>query len=174
MKIAKNTVVSLTYDLRLKNFENEIFESATVENPLTFLYGTGAMLPFFEQNLENMEVGNEFKFQLTPEQAYGPKIDENLVDIPRNVFEEKGQDSPLLVLGNTISLQDNNGNVYDAVVHEIKDEIVIMDFNHPLAGEDLFFMGKIIEVREATSQEMEHGHVHDPNHHHHHEMEGEE
>lgn len=160
MKITKNTVVELSYDLRLNNFEDKIIESATIETPLTFIYGIGAMLPKFEENIENMQQGDKFKFVLSPQEGYGLQLDENFVDVPKNIFQENGQDSPLLFEGNTISLQDNQGNVYDAKVHKINSETVTMDFNHPLAGQSLYFEGEVLSIREATKEELEHKHAH--------------
>lgn len=160
MKITKNTVVELSYDLRLNNFEDEIIESATTESPLTFIYGIGAMLPKFEENIENMQQGDKFKFTLTAEQGYGLKLEENFVEVPKNIFEENGQTSPLLFEGNTISLQDNQGNVYDAIVQKINQDTVTMDFNHPLAGQSLYFEGEVLSIREATNEELEHKHAH--------------
>lgn len=161
MKIEKNKVVSVTYDLRTDGFESEIVESATAENPLKFIFDSGMMLPAFEEQLLGKEVNDSFQFMLKPEDAYGEVIQENIIDIPKSAFEVDGKiEEGLLTIGNVISMQDNQGNRFDGTVKELNGENVKMDFNHPMAGKNLYFIGKIIEVRDATPEELDHGHVH--------------
>jgi len=161
MKIEKNKVVTLTYDLRTEGFESDIVESATLEHPLQFIYDNGMMLPAFEEQLTGKAQGDNFQFMLKPEDAYGLVVEENIIDIPKASFERDGKiEDGLLNIGNVISMQDNQGNRFDGVVKEIVGENVKMDFNHPMAGKNLFFIGKIVEVRDATPEELDHGHVH--------------
>lgn len=175
MKITQNTVVTLTYNLHLKGFEEPVIEKATKENPFQFIYGIGHMLSKFEENLKNLEPGDNFKFVIKYENAYGPYNEENVIDVPRDIFkEEDGSESKILKKGNNVTLQDSKGNLYDGTIKEIHDSSVTIDFNHPLAGEDLYFEGQIIDVRMATDEELAHGHVHDPNMHHHEDFEDNE
>ncbi len=161
MKIEKNKVVTVTYDLRTESHESQIVESATKERPLKFIFGTEMMLPSFEANLSGKEQGDKFQFVLKSADAYGESSDKNIIEIPKSAFAIDGKiEDGLLVVGNVISLQDPNGNVFDGRVMEIKGETVVMDFNHPMAGKDLYFTGEIIDVRDATAEELDHGHVH--------------
>jgi len=91
-----------------------------------------------------------------------------IVEPEKKIFEIDGKiDDEMVAIGKTITMQDQNGNPLDGKVLALKDESVIMDFNHPLAGESLFFSGKIMDVRDASEEEMSHGHVHGAGGHHH-------
>lgn len=161
MVISKDKVVSLTYELRLDSAEGEVVESLNPDAPLTFLYGSGGLLPKFEEQIDGLKIGSGFDFQLLSHDAYG-EINENaIVKVPTSAFEVNGEiDENMLKLGNKIPMQDASGNKLTGIVKGIKDENVEMDFNHPLAGNHLYFKGNITEIREATSEELEHGHIH--------------
>ncbi|MES2629426.1 MAG: peptidylprolyl isomerase [Bacteroidota bacterium] len=165
MKIEANKVVSLTYELKV---DGNVVDKTDETQPLQFLYGAGQMIPGFERQLEGFETGDTYSFSVSAEEGYGEAIPEELVEIGKETFMEDGQPIPELVMGGIIHMQDNHGNRLRGEVREIKDETVIMDFNHPLAGKTLDFTGKIIEVRDADAEEIAHGHVHGPNGHHHH------
>lgn len=161
MIIGKDKVVSLIYELRVDDSKGDIIESLNAEKPLTFIFGTGSLLPKFEENITGMKMGDAFSFDLKCEDAYGLATEEAVVDIPKDVFEVDGEfDSEMVREGNAIPMMDGDGNRLNGVVVEVLPEIVKMDFNHPLAGDDLFFSGKIVEIRDATSEELEHGHIH--------------
>jgi FKBP-type peptidyl-prolyl cis-trans isomerase SlyD len=155
MGISKNKMVSLTYDLRIGSAEGELIEQASAERPLTFVFGAGLMLPKFEALLEGMEQGKSFNISLKSADAYG-EIDENaVVDLPKTIFIMDGKfDEEIIKVGNTVPMMSSNGQRMNGIVLEVTDETVKMDFNHPLAGEDLFFSGDILEVREATDEEI--------------------
>jgi len=161
MIIEKNRVVSLIYELRVDDSNGEIIEALNDSKPLTFIYGTGALLPKFESNIEGLKIGDPFKFELKCDDAYGIATEEAVVEIPKNVFEIDGQfDSEMVKEGNAIPMMDNDGNRLNGVVVSVNTETVTMDFNHPLAGDDLHFEGKIVGIREATNEELQHGHIH--------------
>ncbi len=155
MKIGKNKMVSLTYDLHYDNAEGELIEQATIEKPLSFIFGAGLMLPKFEASLENLEAGHPFEISLQDVDAYG-ELDENaIVDLPKHIFFIDGEfDDEIVQIGNTVPMMSTSGQRLNGLVLEITDDTVKMDFNHPLAGEDLFFKGEIVEVREATDDEL--------------------
>jgi len=160
MQIEKEKVVSVTYNLSVDGFDGESVEQVDKERPLTFLYGVGNMLEKFEENLEGFKSGDTFEFQIKSEDAYGQASDEAIVDLPINIFEIEGKiDYDLLKVGNYIPMQDQEGNKLDGIVLEVGDEQVKMDFNHPLAGDDLYFKGEVIDVREATDEEKQQGHA---------------
>ena len=161
MLVNKEKVVSLTYELRLDTSDGEIIETLTSESPLTFLYGSGGLLPKFEENLAGLKVGDQFDFMLKSHEAYGDVKNEAIVDIPKAAFEINGKiDDSMLTIGNKIPMQDASGNKLTGSVLRVSDDTVTMDFNHPLAGNDLFFKGEITEIREATEEELHHGHAH--------------
>lgn len=157
----KNSVISIVYELRSGSKEGEIVESLTPENPLTFIYGTGGLLPKFEENLTGLKTGDNFEFLLNSEDAYGPVVESAVVHVPLNIFEVDGKvDENLLKVGNTVPMMDAQGRRMNGKVMTIEAEAVQMDFNHPMAGNDLFFKGEVTEVREATEEELNHGHTH--------------
>lgn len=161
MQISNNKVVSLTYELRLDNEEGKIVEVVKDESPLTFLYGVGNLLPMFESNLNGLTAGDVFNFTLTSDEAYGNPTEDKIVQVPKEVFVVDGKiDDELLQVGNSIPMMDRDGNRLSGQVKTIDDDAVMMDFNHPLAGDTLHFNGKIVDIREATEEELEHGHIH--------------
>jgi FKBP-type peptidyl-prolyl cis-trans isomerase SlyD len=155
MTIAKDKVVSVIYELKTE-LEGEIIEKAVAETPLTFHCGAGQMLEKFEANLMGLSVGAAFDFKLATEEAYGLASEEAVIELPKNIFEVNGEfDSEMIAEGNVVPMQDNSGRRMNGIVLELKEETVTMDFNHPLAGDDLFFKGEVIEVRDATEEEMQ-------------------
>ncbi len=169
MTIDANMVVSLNYKLT-NHKTGEKIEETTAENPMLFLYGVGSIIPEFEENIHGKKVGDSFSFAIASENAYGEKNDNQIAMIPINVFHDENGNLNVseIFTGAIVPMSDNEGNHLRGTVLEITDEIVKMDFNHPLAGTDLFFEGVILEVRPATEEELEHGHAHGPNGHHHH------
>lgn len=155
LEIGKYKMVTLTYDLRIDDENGELVEQATVEQPLQFLYGAGVMLPKFESELVGLKQDDPFKIKITSTEAYGSVNNEAIVELPKNVFLVNGEfDDELIKVGNTVPMMSSNGQRLNGLVLEVNDEIVKMDFNHPLAGEDLFFAGKVVEVREASDEEV--------------------
>ena len=160
MVIDKEKVVSVTYQLNVNEAEGEVVETVNKDKPLTFLYGVGNMLEKFEENIKGLQQGDQFDFKIPSEEAYGQASDDAIVDLPINVFEIEGEiDYDLLKVGNYIPMQDQQGNRLDGIVLEVGDEKVKMDFNHPLAGDDLFFKGEVLEVHDATQDEINQGHA---------------
>jgi len=164
MEINNDKVVSITYELRKDKENGEVVEQVTTENPLTFIYGAGGMLPKFEQHLSGLKVGDDFNFGLISDDAYGASVENAIVDVPMDVFKVEGEiDNNLLSLGNMVPMMDNSGNRLNGLITEIKESTVTMDFNHPMAGKDLFFKGKVTDIRQATEEELSHGHLHGAN-----------
>ena len=161
MIISKDKVVSLIYELRVNSKDGELIESLNEENPLSFLFGAGNLLPKFEANIDGLQVGESFDFDLTAVDAYGEVNDTAIVDVPISAFMTDGKvDESLVKIGNTIPMRDNAGNRLNGVVKEVTGENVKMDFNHPLAGNHLYFTGAVTDIREATEEELAHGHIH--------------
>ncbi len=161
MIISKDSVVSVTYELKIANGDGEIVEKVNDNNPLTFLLGHGNLLPKFETNLTGLTTGDLFDFKLTSEEAYGKISKEAIVNLPKSLFMVDGEiDNELLKAGKIVPMMDQSGNRFNGKVLEYKGDDVKMDFNHPLAGEDLHFKGQVVGIREATDEEMQHGHIH--------------
>jgi len=157
MKISEDKSVSVTYELTVDTEDGgrELMEKTTPERPLTFLFGFGMMLEAFERNLEGLSVGDKFSFTLQPEEAYGLYIEENVVELPKKMFEVEGKfDEERVKIGATLPMIDQQGRRLMGSVLEFKPEVVVMDFNHPLAGETLHFDGEVIDVHEASVQEI--------------------
>jgi len=156
MKISKNKYVAVTYDLNVgEGEERELMERATPEQPLKFIYGIGMMLPAFENALKELQEGESFDFSLAPADAYGEYVDEHVLELEKSMFEVDGKfDAEIIYEGATVPMMDGDGNPLNGSVLEIKDNIVVMDFNHPLAGETLHFCGKVADVHEATPEEI--------------------
>ena len=153
--VSKDSMVTLTYDLRLDGKEGEIFESATEANPLVFLHGAGLMIPAFEEQLIGKKTGEKFEIAIPAASGYGEINEEAVVELPLDIFKIDGKvDDTLLTPGNSVPMMSAHGQRMDGIVVSVQNETVTMDFNHPLAGEDLHFTGKIMEVREATADEL--------------------
>lgn len=157
MNIQPNTVVALTYKLHtLNDGKKEFVEEANKENPLVFLSGVGMMLPKFEENIQGLKTGDTVDFELQAVDAYGDVDEAAVAQLPADMFKESG----VPPVGEIIPLQDNQGNQFRAKVVEVSPEVVVVDLNHPMAGQDLHFDIEVLEVREATEDELAHGHAH--------------
>jgi FKBP-type peptidyl-prolyl cis-trans isomerase SlyD len=158
MIVEKNKVISLSYELKV---EGKTVETVVADSPLSFLYGVGNLLPKFEKNLDGLKNNESFDFQLPVEDAYGTINEQAIVDVPLKAFEvDEKIDEDLLKVGNQIPMLDQSGNRMNGIILKFDKELVTMDFNHPLAGNDLHFNGTVVEIREATEDEVHHGHVH--------------
>ncbi|MEN8203744.1 MAG: peptidylprolyl isomerase [Bacteroidota bacterium] len=156
-----NNVVSIVYELRSGSKEGEVVESLNIDNPLSFVFGTGGLLPKFEEYLSGLTSGDGFEFLLRSEDAYGPVVENAIVQVPKSVFEVDGKiDETLMKVGNTVPMMDAEGRRLNGIVIAIEAEAVQMDFNHPMAGSDLHFKGQVTDVRSATQEELSHGHIH--------------
>jgi FKBP-type peptidyl-prolyl cis-trans isomerase SlyD len=155
MKIEKNKMVSLIYELRENNSEGKIIEALEAGNPLKFVFGTGKLLPEFESNISSLGKGDNFSFILNSENAYGEKREDMIIDVPVSVFMRNGKiDEEICRTGNVVPMTDSEGHQITGVICEIGESYVKMDFNHPMAGLTLAFTGKIIDVRTATDHEI--------------------
>jgi len=157
----KNRVISIVYELRSGYKDGEVVESLNSSNPLTFLFGTGGLLPKFEEKLTGLSSGDNFEFLLRSEDAYGPVVENAIVNVPQTVFEVDGKlDENLMKVGNMVPMMDTEGRRLNGKVIAIEGDAVQMDFNHPMAGNDLYFKGEVTDIRTATEEELSHGHIH--------------
>lgn len=168
MVISAKKVVAVSYELREDNAAGPVVEKTAADSPLVFLYGIGSMIPDFEKNLAGLKVGDTFAFGIQSENAYGKYDQQAVVDLPIQTFYVEGKlDTDILFLGNIVPMQTNDGRMMRGKVIAITADSVKMDFNHPMADKNLYFTGAVETVREASPEELAHGHVHGPGGHHH-------
>lgn len=158
MTIEKNHVVALQYTLNAieENGAQTFIEKTDAENPFTFIYGVGMMLPKFEQEIEGLAAGDKKTFTLTPQEGYGEKAENATTQLPADMFAQSGMPP----IGAILPLQDQDGNHLSAVVTEVADDAVTVDLNHPMAGKTLNFDVEVVLTRPATEEELSHGHAH--------------
>ena len=160
MQIAKNKVVLMNYTLTGPN--GNVLDSSDGREPLGYLHGAGNIIPGLEKAMEGKSAGEQFSVEIPPEQAYGLR-DQNLVQaVPRERFQGVANIQP----GMQFQANTPNGPRVVTVVGADLENVHI-DANHPLAGVQLKFAISIVEVREATPEELSHGHVHGAGGHHH-------
>ena len=158
MTIENNHVVAVSYILHTIEEDGSkiLVEETTAENPLTFLYGVGMMIPKFEQNILGLKAGDKAAFVIQPEEAYGERQPDSIAQLPVDMFNESG----VPPVGAILPLSDNQGNNFQAIVVEVTPEAVVADLNHPMAGKTLDFQVEILNTRPATEDELSHGHAH--------------
>lgn len=161
LSVTDGLVVSLAYSLRLD--DGEEIDSAGSEDPLVYLHGAQNIIPGLEQALTGMKIGDARDVTVEAKDAYG--------DMDPDAFELVGYDAfpPDFKLeeGMGLRMVDNsNGRQMEAFVSELQDEGVLLDLNHPLAGETLHFNVEVVGLRRATSEELAHGHAHSEGHSH--------
>ena len=155
MTIAKDKMVSVTYELKLDGKEGDVFEKAGKDSPLIFLYGSGMMLPAFESGLAEKKATDTFEIFIPAADAYGEVNEEAIVELPKSIFMVDGKiDEHLITPGNSVPMLSTSGQRMEGLVVSVDENTVQMDFNHPLAGEDLHFTGEILDVRDATEEEL--------------------
>lgn len=159
MNIADESVVSIHYTLT--DDEGQILDSSAGREPLTYMHGTGNIIPGLESALSGKTVGDKVVAVIPPEEGYGTRNESLVQTVSLSNFEDPNQVQP----GVQFQVQTSNG-VYIATVTQIVGDNVTIDMNHPLADATLHFDVEVMGVREATAEEKEHGHVHGQGHHH--------
>ena len=156
MEITNDKVVSVHYKLEV---DGQVIDQSKDE-PLTYLHGHKAMIQGFERQLEGLKTGDTYNFMVTSEEGYGERDEKAVSDLDINVFMVEGKISDQVHPGAQLQLRNQDGHPIIGTVLSIGTETVKMDFNHVLAGKTLNFSGTVHEVREATSDEVSHGHAH--------------
>jgi len=160
MTIKQDSVVTIHYTL--KDDAGEVIESSTSTGPVAYLHGHGNLIPGLERQLEGKSAGDSLSIQVSPAEGYG-EYDERLVqNVPRRVMEG----IPDIKVGMRLHAQTQEG-VRTVTVTGVTDDMVTIDGNHPLAGKVLNFDIDVVDVRDATEEELSHGHVHGPGGHSH-------
>jgi FKBP-type peptidyl-prolyl cis-trans isomerase SlyD len=160
MQIAKDKVASIEYTLT--DAAGQVLDSSVGGDPLAYLHGAGNIIPGLEKALEGKVVGDAFKVSIAPADGYGEKDDSLLQTVPRRMFA--GVDE--IEVGMQFHAQTDHG-MQVITVANVEGDNVTVDGNHPLAGQTLNFDVKVVEVRAASTEELEHGHVHGAGGHHH-------
>ena len=154
--VENNKVASVHYTGTLPE-SGEVFDSSEGRDPLTFLVGHKNMIPGFERELMGAKVGDKVEFTLTADDAYGQRDPNAIQEIPKDMFGEITPEEGMTLMSDAGPFQ----------VSEVNDDTVTVDFNHVLAGHSLTFNVEVVEIRDATEEEIAHGHAHGPGGHHH-------
>ena len=144
MKISNEKKVTFSYNLYLDGFNGELVDSADEKEPMSFVCGASDILESFEKNLIGLQAGDKFQFEIKKEDAYGEEDPEDVIEFPKSHFEDEELEN--MEINDIIPMEDEDGVVFNSIIADITDDFVILNFNHPLAGEDLFFTGKILNV----------------------------
>jgi FKBP-type peptidyl-prolyl cis-trans isomerase SlyD len=153
-------VVSMEYSLSV---DGEMLDSSKDAGPLQFLAGYDNIVPGLEREMKGMKIGESKDVVVSPADGYGEFDEEAFMEVPRSEFPDDME----IEMGMELGVSDEDGNHQMAIIENFDDETVRLDFNHPLAGAELHFTVKVVGLREPTTEELEHGHVHEEGHHHH-------
>lgn len=162
MQISQNAVVSIHYTLT--DDDGKTIDSSDGGEPLAYLHGNGQLIPGLERELEGKSAGDKLSVKIAPADGYGEYEKDMVQQVPRRALKGVGD----LRVGLQLQAQSEHGTTVVRVTNIVGD-MVTLDGNHPLAGQNLNFEVEIAEVREATEEELDHGHVHGPDGHHHHD-----
>jgi FKBP-type peptidyl-prolyl cis-trans isomerase SlyD len=166
MKVGKGSVVSVEYKLHLG--DGVVIDASEAGEPLTYIHGESQIVPGLERELEGLETGAALQVTVQPDDGYGLSDPGAIQRVPRTAFPDGFEPKE----GMELVAQGPQGEPLPFVVRgvekSLEGEIVVVDFNHPLAGKTLHFDIKVVGVREASAEELDHGHVHGPDGHHHH------
>lgn len=156
METIENKYITLAYKLyTVEDGEKDFTEEAPADHPFQFISGLGMTLEAFEAKVKDLKKGDKFDFIINADEAYGEYDDDHVIDLPKEIFIVEGKfDSEHIVEGAVIPLMTAEGQRVNGSVVEVKDDVVVMDMNHPLAGCALNFVGEIVESRPATNEEL--------------------
>ena len=160
MEVNDQKVVVLHYTLT--DNDGAVIDKSE-DGSFAYLHGANNIIPGLETALIGKTAGDEISVSVTAEDGYGERDDAKLQEVPKTMFDD-GSD---IIVGSQFHAEGPDGQMLVVTVMEVKDDNVVIDGNHPLAGVDLNFDVKVIEVRDALAEELEHGHVHGPDGHHH-------
>jgi FKBP-type peptidyl-prolyl cis-trans isomerase SlyD len=163
MKVGKGSVVSVDYQLHLG--DGKVVDASTPGQPLAYIHGQGQIVPGLERALEGLSAGDARQVVVSPEDGYGDHDARGLQEVPRSAFPQGMQPE----VGMELMAQGPQGEQVPFVIRELKPDTIVIDLNHPLAGKTLHFAVTVRDVRDATQDELEHGHVHGPDGAHHHD-----
>lgn len=158
MEKKQQKYVTVAYELYADNEKgiHELIEKAPAEHPYQFITGMGVTLDSFEKNIASLAAGDPFDFTLSVEEAYGPYVEERVLDLDKKTFCVDGRfDKNTIYPGAVLPLVNADGNRFDGLVLEVKENTVRIDLNAPLAGKALHFKGHVVTKRDATNEEIQ-------------------
>lgn len=152
MKVEQNKMVAVDYKLTV---DGQIADQSMPGQPLEFIFGTGMLLPKFEEAILGKEPGEKVAFTLAPADGYGELHPEAIVDLPKTIFMVDGKlAEDILFVGSQVPMADAQGNRMIGTIREVAEETVKMDFNHPMAGKTLNFEVEVVSVRDVTPEDL--------------------
>jgi FKBP-type peptidyl-prolyl cis-trans isomerase SlyD len=151
----------ITFHYTLSDSAGRELDSSDGGEPLAYIEGVGMMLPALEEALGTMQPGEKKSVEISADKAYGAYDTTQVVQVAREQMPQQE-----IVIGDLFAAEEDD-DAHPYRVTEITDEHVTLDGNHPLAGIDLYFDVEVVDIREATDEELNHGHVHGPGGHHH-------
>ncbi len=161
MKVEKGSVVAIDYSLHLG--DGKVIDASAPGDPLTYLHGEGQIVPGLERALEGLAAGDARQVVVEPQDGYGPHDPEGVQEVPRTSFPPGFKPE----IGMELMAQGPHGEPVPFVVRDVKLETIVVDLNHPRAGKTLHFDVTVRDIRDATAEELEHGHAHGPEGHGH-------
>jgi FKBP-type peptidyl-prolyl cis-trans isomerase SlyD len=150
MKIEKGKWVAVEYTLYTDGPEGEIIEETSDDSPFEFVFGEDDLLEKFEEAIAGKQAGEAFSVLIASDDAYGPEVEDAIVELPKETFMVDGEiDEDIIQVGEVVPMNDDEGNELQGLIVELKLNTIVVDFNHPLAGMDLYFDGEIKQVKDA-------------------------
>jgi FKBP-type peptidyl-prolyl cis-trans isomerase SlyD len=160
MQVVQDSVVSIHYTLTSDS--GDVIDSSSGNDPLVYIQGHGNLIPGLERELAGKQAGDKLNVRIAPADAYGELDDSLIQEVPRTAFGG----APEIQVGMQFQAQSNHGP-HTVTITKVAGDMITVDGNHPLAGQHLNFAVEITAVRDATQEELSHGHVHGPGGHHH-------
>lgn len=157
--VQDGVVVSMEYTLHV---DGELLDTSEGQGPLQFLVGYGNVISGLEKEMMGMKIGDSKDVTVSPAEGYGEFDEEAFMEVPRDQFPKDMQ----LEVDTELTVRDDTGQARYARIENMDEKTVTLNFNHPLAGEELHFHVKVVSLREPNQEELDHGHVHEEGHHH--------
>jgi FKBP-type peptidyl-prolyl cis-trans isomerase SlyD len=152
-RVENNVVVSLAYTLTV---DGQLYDSSDGHAPFNYLHGHRNIIPGLENALVGLSAGESREVLVSPSEGYGEFDPESLIDMDRELFPQGYEPQ----VGAFLHVRGDDGQVHTACIHEIHDKTITLDLNHPLAGKELLFKATVLDLRAATEEELQHGHIH--------------
>lgn len=147
MAAKEGSKITVKYKLYIDDPSGELIEETTADEPYEFVLGSGNQFEAFDTKINGLNKGDSFSFAVNCEDAFGEVDEEAIVDVSKSVFEHEGKiDDSLFELYKVLPMKDDEGNEFSGVIIALNEESITMDFNHPLAGENIWFDGEVMAI----------------------------
>lgn len=151
--VVDDVVVSINYTLTV---DGQVIDASEENDPLVYLQGYQNIIPGLEREMAGMKIGESKEVTVQPRDGYGDIDPDALIEVPRTEFPKDFEVKP----GVDLQLQNQDGELLNAVIVAVTPDMVKLDLNHPLAGKELLFRVTVVDLRPATEEELSHGHIH--------------